>query len=350
VPPTRPARATTSTRAPGVRDLAPGAAAALAVAAVCLALTAAVPVLPGLLVALVLGAAARSTGLLPAVLEPGLAWTGRDVLRAGVVLLGLQLSAGDLRDLGAAEVAVLLATVAATFSATLWLGPRLRVSRVLTLLVATGFSICGAAAVAGMSPVADADEDEVATAVALVTLYGSLALVALPLLAATLGLSDRTAGLWAGMSVHEVAQVVAAAGTVSAAALAVAVVAKLARVLLLAPLVAGVGIVRRRTAGPATRASGEPARGPARRAPLVPLFVVGFVVAVLVRSAGLVPDAALPVVKPVTTLALGAAMTALGTQIHVGRLVRTGGRPLLLGALSTLVAAGVSLGGLLVVA
>lgn len=335
---------------PRARDLAPGVGVALAVAAVCLALTAAVPVLPGLLVAIVLGAAARSAGLLPAVLEPGLAWTGRHVLRAGVVLLGLQLSVGDLRDLGLAEVAVLLVTVAATFSVTLWLGPRLRVPRALTLLVATGFSICGAAAVAGMSPVADADEDEVATAVALVTVYGSIALVALPLLAAALGLSDRTAGLWAGMSVHEVAQVVAAAGTVSAAALAVAVVAKLARVLLLAPLVAGVGVVRRRAAGPAAGRPGGPAGAPARRAPLVPLFVVGFLVAVAVRSAGLVPEAVLPVVKPVTTLALGGAMTALGTQIHVGRLVRTGGRPLLLGAVSTTVAAGVSLGGLLLLA
>lgn len=319
-----------------MRELAPGVLAAVAVAALCAGLTLVVPVLPGLLVAIAVGAVARSAGLVPAALDPGLAWAGRRLLRAGVVLLGLQLSLGDLLGLGMREVAVLLVTVAATFSATLWLGPRLGVGRPLTLLVATGFSICGAAAVAGMSPVAEADEEDVATAVALVTVYGSIALVALPVVAGALGLSDRVAGLWAGMSVHEVAQVVAAAGTVSAAALTVAVVAKLARVLLLAPLVAGVGVVRRR--------SGASTGG--RRAPLVPLFVVGFVVAVLVRSVGLVPDAVLPAVKPVTTLALAAAMTALGTQIHVGRLVRTGGRPLLLGAVSTVVAAGVSLGGL----
>lgn len=330
----------TRRRALGVdRTILPGLVVALLVGAACLGLTALVPVLPGLLVAIVLGAAARSAGLLPAVLEPGLAWTGRRVLRLGVVLLGLQLSLGDLLGLGLREVLVLLATVAATFAATLWLGPRLGVAPRLTLLVASGFSICGAAAVAAMSPVADADEEEVATAVALVTVYGSLALVAVPLLSGLLGLTDRTAGLWAGMSVHEVAQVVAAAGTVSAAALSVAVVAKLARVVLLAPLVAGVGVVRR-------RAAGAPAAG-VRRPPLVPLFVVGFVLAVVVRTLGLVPDAVLPAVKPVTTLALAAAMTALGTQIHLGRLVRTGGRPLLLGAAATLVAGSVSLVGLL---
>ena len=348
--PTRRFRALAGLRAalPG-RAQAPGVVAALGVGATCLALTSAVPVVPGLLVAILVGAVARSAGWLPAALEPGLAWTGRRLLRAGVVLLGLQLSVGDLLGLGGREALVLVATVAATFAATSWLGPRLGVGRRLTLLVATGFSICGAAAVAAMSPVADAEEDEVATAVALVTVYGTLALVAVPLAAGALGLPDRTAGLWAGMSVHEVAQVVAAAGTVSAAALSVAVVAKLARVVLLAPLVAGVGLVRRRAAARAAAEDGAGVAAASGRgaAPLVPLFVVGFVAAVAVRSAGLVPDAVLPAVKPVTTLLLGAAMTALGTQIHLGRLVRTGARPLALGAAATAVAMTVSLAGLL---
>ncbi|RMI14412.1 putative sulfate exporter family transporter [Cellulomonas triticagri] len=328
-------------RGAAVRAVLPGLVTALVVAGACLALTAWVPVLPGLLLALLLGAGARAAGLLPAALDPGLAWTGRRVLRTGVVLLGLQLAVGDLLDLGAREVAVLLVTVAVTFAVTRWLGPRLGVGRTLSLLVATGFSICGAAAVAAMSPVADADEEDVATAVALVTLYGSLAIVAVPVLAGALGLSDRTAGLWAGMAVHEVAQVVAAAGAVSAAALSVAVVAKLARVVLLAPLVAGVGVARRRAGGPSTTGR--------RRAPLVPLFVVGFLAAVLVRSAGLVPDVVLPAVKPVTTLLLGAAMVALGSQIRVDRLIRTGARPLALGGVATVVALGVSLAGLLLI-
>lgn len=342
--PTAPTAAPAARRARGVlpgRAEAPGVVVALAVGAACLGLTSVVPVVPGLLIAIVVGAVARSAGRLPAVLEPGLAWTGRRLLRTGVVLLGLQLSVGDLLGLGLREALVLVATVTVTFAATSWLGPRFGVGRRLTLLVATGFSICGAAAVAAMSPVADAEEDEVATAVALVTVYGSLALVVVPLVAGALGLTDRTAGLWAGMSVHEVAQVVAAAGTVSAAALSVAVVAKLARVVLLAPLVAGVGVVRRRSAAGAGAGAGRGA------APLVPLFVVGFVVAVVVRSAGLLPDAVLPAVKPVTTLLLGAAMTALGTQIHLGRLVRTGARPLALGAAATVVAMSVSLAGLL---
>jgi uncharacterized integral membrane protein (TIGR00698 family) len=324
---------------PRAQSVVPGALATLAVSGACLALTLAVPAAPALLVAIVLGVVARSAHAVPASFEAGLAWSGRRVLRIGVVLLGLQLSARDVLALGPAELGVLVVTVATTFSATLWFGRRLRVGRTLTLLVATGFSICGAAAVAAMSPVADADDDDVATAVALVTLYGSAAILVVPVIARAAGLSDRTAGLWAGMSIHEVAQVVAAAGAISAAALSVGVVAKLARVVLLAPLVTAVGVVRRR---------GGAGSGGAH-VPVVPLFVVGFLAAVAVRTVGGVPAVAVPVVHAATTLALGAAMVALGTQVHIARLARSGGRAVVLGAVATTVAMTVSLGGLLAV-
>jgi uncharacterized integral membrane protein (TIGR00698 family) len=336
VPTPRPPR---EDEVPRAHSVIPGTLATLVVSGACLALALAVPAAPALLVAIVLGVAARAAHAVPASFEAGLAWAGRHVLRAGVVLLGLQLSARDVLALGPAELGVLVVTVATTFTSTLWLGRRLRVGRKLTLLVATGFSICGAAAVAAMSPVADADDDDVATAVALVTLYGSLAILVVPAIARAVGLDDRTAGLWAGMSIHEVAQVVAAAGAVSAAALSVAVVAKLARVVLLAPLVTAVGVVRRR--------GGADSRG--AHVPVVPLFVVGFLFAVAVRTIGGVPEVAVPVVHAVTTLALGAAMVALGTQVHVARLARSGGRAVALGAMATTVAMTVSLGGLLAV-
>jgi len=303
-----------------------------------------VPTFPVLLVMIVLGVVARTARVVPAAIEPGLTWTARHVLRAGVVLLGLQLAVRDVLGLGLADLGVLLVTVAATFAVTLGVGRRMRVGRALTLLVATGFSICGAAAVAAMSPVADADDEDVATAVALVTLYGSLAIVAIPSLAGALGLDDRTAGLWAGMSVHEVAQVVAAAGAISAVSLQVAVVAKLARVTLLAPLVAAVGLLRHRAG--AVRDAAAP---PTRRPPAVPAFVLGFLVAVVVRSTGVVPATVLTVAHQLSTMALGAAMFALGTQVHVARLVRTGGRAVGLGAVATVVAMTVSLGGLTLV-
>lgn len=320
-----------------------------------------------LVLAIVAGAVLRNVGAVRASAQPGLTWSARRLLRAGVVLLGLQLSLPAVAALGVRGVVVIVATVAVTFGATVLLGPALGVPRRLALLVATGFSICGAAAVAAMSAVVDPEgghegaDDDAATAVALVTLFGTLALVALPLLAGPVGFDDDAAGLWIGASVHEVAQVVAAGGAVSAAALAVATVTKLGRVVLLAPLVAGVGLVvrsRRVTAGPTAPAPGPasgrgPAPGPgygdvpavasrATRPPLVPLFVLGFLAAVALRSTGVLPDVVLDAASWATTTLLTAAMVGLGAGVDVRRLRRTGGRAALLGAASTLVAAGVS--------
>lgn len=320
--------------------LFPGVALAAVAAAVSL-VTGRFTGVSALVVAIVLGAAARNLRVLPAWAGPGTGWTAKRVLRAGVVLLGLQLSVPAVLDLGVGGLTVVLVTVPVTFAATLLIGRLLRVPSTMTLLVATGFAICGAAAVAAMSAVADPDgerEEDTATAIALVTLYGTVALVVLPVLVGVLGWSDRAAGLWIGASVHEVAQVVAAGGAVSATALAVATVTKLGRVVLLAPLVAAVGLVLRRRAvrdGAAVLGLGH--RG---RPPVLPLFVAGFLLAVAVRSTGLLPDAVVQHAQTVTTALLAAAMFALGTGVDVRSLVRTGGRAAALGGASTLVAAG----------
>ncbi|WP_344250700.1 YeiH family protein [Isoptericola hypogeus] len=291
---------------------------------------------------------------------PGVAWVSRTVLRAGVVLLGLQLSVPDVLGLGWRGVTVVLVTVAVTFATTLSLGRWLHVPPATGLLVATGFSICGAAAVSAMTGVLERRpagardgraggpaglRDDVAAALALVTVYGTVAVLALPWLAGALGLSDRQAGLWLGASVQEVAQVVAAAGTVSSAALATATVAKLARVVLLAPLVAGASVLLARRA--ALTGAPEP-DGTPRRALPVPGFVLGFLAAVAVRSLGLLPTGVLDAAAQVSTVLFVGAMFALGLGVDVPRLARTGRRPLLLGAASAVVVTGTSLAAVLV--
>ncbi|WP_211268530.1 YeiH family protein, partial [Oerskovia enterophila] len=298
--------------------------------------------------------AARWADALTARTQEGTRWTAMRVLRAGVVLLGLQLSLPEVLALGWRGLAVVALTVAVTFSATLALGRVLRVPRVTSLLVATGFSICGAAAISAMQGVVgggDDDEsrreadDAVATALALVTIFGSLAIFVLPWLAGLLGLADDRAGLWIGASVQEVAQVVTAGGAISAAALATATVSKLARVVLLAPLVAGAGVLRARRERVARPADVEAATGAraARRTPPVPLFVVGFLAAVLVRSTGLLPASVVEVTTVVTTLLFTAAMFAMGLGVDVAHLVRTGRRALVLGTASAAVVTGTSL-------
>ena len=140
---------------------------------------------------------------------------------------------------------VVLLAVTVTFFGAQWLGRRMGVSPDLSLLIGTGYSICGVSAVAAMNGVVGADEEEAAYAIGLVTLAGSLSIVVLPLLGTILGMTPADFGTWVGGAVHDVAQTVATASTKGDAALAAAIVVKLTRVALLAPLVVGVALARR---------------------------------------------------------------------------------------------------------
>ena len=263
---------------------------------------------------------------------PGVSFAGRHLLRGGVALLGLRISAGEIGKLGVPGLLLATGAVVLTFAITVAVGRWLRVPRDLALLVAAGSSICGASAIAGMNAVTRADKEHVAYAVATVTLFGTIAMLLVPIIGTdVLGLSAVQTGLWAGASIHEVAQVTAAGAAVSAAALKAATLIKLTRVVLLGPTVAVVGAVR----------SGGSA-GNARRI-RVPGFVLAFVTLVAVRSVAPVPDQLLVAATALSTSLLAAGLAALGLQIHVGALRAAGWRPLAVGLAAWLTAAIVGL-------
>ncbi|HEX7351865.1 YeiH family protein [Brachybacterium sp.] len=320
----------------------PGVAVALAVAAVSLLSSRLLPGVSALIIAIILGIVMANLSTLPAALSPGLSFAAKKLLRAGIVLLGLQVVLGDLLALGAPMLAVVTAVVAGGILGTLAIGRALGVDRDLTILVACGFSICGAAAVAAAAGVTDPEdehEERTVTAIALVVLCGTVMIVAVPAVAALLDLAPRTAGLWAGASIHEVAQVVAAGGALGGAALTIAVIVKLARVLMLAPVMAVLSLQQRRTGA----ADGK-------RPPLVPLFVLGFLAMVALRSVVPLPAGVLEAGSLLQTVLLAAAMFALGTGVKVRHLLRVGPRPLALAALSTLLVATLALAGVLLTA
>jgi uncharacterized integral membrane protein (TIGR00698 family) len=230
-------------------------------------------------------------------------------------------------------------TLVTTLLVTTWLGNKAKLGAARSLLIGTGFAICGASAIAAMEDTAGADEDDVAVGIAMVTLFGTVMMVLLPMLIGPLGLSDAQFGIWAGASIQEVGQVVAAAGAGGAAVVAVAVVVKLTRVLLLAPVVAAVSVRRRMTAEGQTTTAKRPA--------LVPLFVLGFLACVAFRSTGLVPAGALAVISQVQVAALGAALFGMGASVKIASLFRRSGPVVVVATLSTLIVGGVSLAGVL---
>ncbi|MEU8955411.1 putative sulfate exporter family transporter [Streptomyces sp. NPDC048518] len=346
-PASRTAPAAVATRPPGK-----AAGLALAVLGVAVAwgvhrLVAGVPMLTA---AVVLGIVAahlpgRAHAFVRGPGKAGLTFAGKRLMRVGVVLLGLKLSLDDVLGLGWASVAMVLCVVAVTFFGTWWLGRKMGLRGDQPLLIATGYSICGASAIGAVSEVSESDERDTATSVALVTLCGTLAIAVLPLLQHPLGLSDAEFGRWVGASVHDVGQVVATAQTAGAGALGDAVLVKLMRVALLAPLVAAVALSvrarrRARTADPQATAN-------TKRPPLVPLFVVGFLAMVALRTTGWLSGGTIDVAETAQELLLAAALFGLGSAVDLPSLTRTGGRVAALGLVSWVVIAGISYVGVL---
>lgn len=294
------------------------------------------PGVPVVLVAIALGLIVANARGIPVAVRPGLALASGALLRVGIVLLGFELVLQELLTLGARGLVVVVAVVVATFFGTRWAGRRLGVSEGLSLLVATGFSICGVSAIAAARGVSDADEEEVTYAIALVTLCGSLAIVLLPALKGILGLDDHDYGVWVGASVHDIAQVVATSSAVGGVAVGTAIVVKLTRVLLLGPLVAWIAWRKGRSAG-------------VSRLRLVPPFVLAFVAAAALRSADLVPSGILPALADTKTVLLALALFAVGARVEVRRLLAVGGRPLVLGLSSWAIVAAVAYAGVTVV-
>lgn len=320
--------------------LAPGVAVAAVATALAMGVGRLLPTVSPLLIAIVLGAVAANTVHLPTTLRPGLTFSSKKLLRVGIALLGLQLMLSDIVRLGWGMIGVVVAIVVLGITGTMTVGRWLGLSWTQRLLIACGFSICGAAATAAVDGVVDAEEEEVLTAVALVVIFGTLMIPVVPLLARALGLDEHEAGMWAGGSIHEVAQVIAAGGAIGGGALAVAAVVKLARVVMLAPVMAVIGLQQRRRTDGAAEGT---------RPPLVPLFVVAFLACAAARSTGLVPDAVLTAAKTAQTALLTAAMFALGTGVHVATIRKVGPRSLALAALSTVWVAAIALTGVLLV-
>lgn len=277
---------------------------------------------------LVMGAVLGNAGLIPTMAEPGLRFASRNVLRAGIVVLGLQLSLGEVAQLGGKGFLAVIAVVTVTFLGTQAIARMLGVSPGLGLLTATGYSICGVSAISAMTGAVDGDDEDATYAIALVTLFGSISIFLLPFLGHVFGMGDTRFGMWSGSAVHDVAQVVASATAYSQQSLAPAVIVKLTRVVLLAPLVSLYAYRHRRA-----QVSRGATTGAATTSPL-PMFIVLFLVAVCVRSTGVLSDRVLADFKNLERTLLAVALVGLGAGVRFARLRLLGSRPVILGVVA----------------
>jgi uncharacterized integral membrane protein (TIGR00698 family) len=290
-----------------------------------------------MILSMMIGIAFHNTVGTAAWAKAGVTFSLRRLLRGAIILLGLQLTASQVIEIGGRGLGIIAVTLLATFFFTVWMGKLLGVEPKLAQLIAAGTSICGASAVIATNTVTDAHDEDVAYAVACVTVFGSVAMFTYPLLPGLLHLDPHAFGLWAGASIHEIAQVVAVAFQDGQKAGQFGTIAKLSRVMLLAPMVIAIGLMGAREIHRKSEAGTPLARPP------VPWFVLGFVALMGVNSLVTIPADAKPWIVAATTFLLSVALAAMGLETDIGKLAAKGLRPALLGAFAFLFIAGFSL-------
>jgi uncharacterized integral membrane protein (TIGR00698 family) len=275
-----------------------------------------------MVLAVLIGVTIRNTIGLPKGTQAGITFSVRRILRFAIVLLGMQLTVEQVIALGASGAIVIVASLAATFLFTAWFATLIGVERKLAYLIGAGTAVCGASAVVATNAVTAAADEDVSYAVASVTVFGTLAMFAYPPLATAIALGPHDYGLWAGASIHEIAQVVAAAFQHGQYAGEFATLAKLSRVILLAPLVLSLGYF--------SRTAAEPGGGNAR--PPIPWFVVAFIGVIGLNSLISPPAEVRSWCMIVTAFLLSVALAAMGLETEVSKLRQKGFRPFLLAA------------------
>ncbi len=329
----------------------PGLALAVAIAVVATVIGRFLPIVggpvSGILIGVILGAVIKPGALL----RPGMRTASRFVLQLSVVILGSQLSLAQIAKVGVESVPVMLGSLVVCLIAAWLIGRWLGIVGDLRTLIGVGTGICGASAIAAVTPVIGAASVDVAYAVSTIFLFNITAVLVFPILGHLLGLSQHAFGLFAGTAVNDMSSVVAAATTYGAPATNFAVVVKLVRTLMIIPITIGLATwAGRRTKNPEAAsmdAAGVETRGPRSRVNvfrLVPWFLIGFVLVASVNSLALIPAAAHPALSAVSVFLITVALSAIGLSTDLPGFRRAGAKPLLLGALLWVIVSVTSLG------
>lgn len=253
----------------------------------------------------------------PEKVRRGVQFSGKVLLRIAIVFYGFRLNLAVIMREGLGLVARDVCTVAGAIIVTVLVAKWLKADPTLSLLLGVGTGVCGAAAVAAVSPIIGAKEDDTAIGVGIIALAGTLFTIVYTLLRPFLPLSPLDYGVWTGTSLHEIAHVAAAAAPAGQDALAIALLAKLGRVLLLVPLSFLIMYWMRTRSGQGGQAKVE-----------FPWFLIGFVLTSVLNSYASLPAAWVTQMTNLGTFLLTAAMVGLGLNISFAAVRSKASRPL----------------------
>lgn len=280
--------------------------------------------LEALVLAILLGVVIRTAWTPAKRFVPGIAFSAKFLLEVAVVMLGASVSVATVLALGPILLVGIASVVAIALGSSFIICRGLGLPLRMAILIACGNSICGNSAIAAVAPVIGADGDDIAASISFTAVLGVVVVLTLPLLVPILQLSLTQYGVLAGLTVYAVPQVLAATLPIGALSNQVGTVIKLVRVLMLGPVVLGLSLLARdlRADPRLDRAN--------RRSPdlheLVPWFITGFLVVLIVRSLGLIPQSVLPTVTHVAAILTTISMAALGLGVDVRVVAKSGMR------------------------
>jgi uncharacterized integral membrane protein (TIGR00698 family) len=300
------------------------------------------PYLEALVLAILLGVAIRTAWKPGPRWRPGIGFSAKFILELAIVILGASVSITTITALGPAVIVGIACIVSFTIATSYLICRALGLRQRLAILIACGNSICGNSAIAAVAPVIGADNDDIASSISFTAVLGVLVVLGLPFLVPILKLSLTQYGVLAGLTVYTVPQVLAATLPIGALSNQVGTVIKLVRVLMLGPVVLGFSLL----AGRLRPASSKRNRSGPRLHELVPWFIIGFLIVLIARSLGFIPQAVLPAITRAAALLTTVAMAALGLGVDVRVVARTGVR-VTLAVTASLVVLGVMSYGLI---
>ncbi len=288
----------------------------------------AVPLLGPAVAAIVLGVVVRAAFAPGPRFDAGIRFTGKRVLQWSIVGLGFGLDLGEVARTGLESLGVMLGTLAVAFASAWGLGRMLRVPGKLTVLVGVGTAICGGSAIAAVAPIIRPQEHETAFAISTIFLFNLVAVVLFPALGHLMQLSDAGFGLWAGTAINDTSSVVAAGYAYSTAAGDHATIVKLTRATMIVPVCLALAalVAWRGAGGGADAGAARPRLGQ-----VFPWFILWFLLASALRTAGLVPAAWVPGLHLAAVALMVLALAAIGLSADLRKMRAAGARPILLG-------------------
>ena len=271
-------------------------------------------------------------------LQPGITFVSKKVLQYAVILLGFGMNLSVIFQTGKQSLPIILSTISISLIVAWLLHKLMRVPGKISTLIGVGSSICGGSAIAATAPVIDADDDEVATAISVIFFFNMLAALFFPVLGSALGfstVSGESFGIFAGTAINDTSSVTAAASTwdalygLGSATLDKAVTVKLTRTLAIIPITLVLALVRSRREG-----SGAESGKKVSLKKIFPMFILYFILASIITTAAVSLGVSASVFSPLKNLSkffIVWAMCAVGLGTNIVKLIKTGGKPLLLG-------------------